>query len=621
MPNKNTSNQSQLESLFADKEVMKEIREKYSANEIPSMSRETIDLRETLGSRSAQVQETGLQEAIVLAFGRPSLFIQNNSFATPESTTWKQRLKSTKSQLESVIPKVGRVELFHHPDFEWVGTAWVIDEDVLVTNRHVADVFANKSSSGVISFRTNPFGQQIAAAVDFREEHQVVAEQTVEIEKVLFISDFGSTSPDVAFLKVKTGRELPDPIPLSATSVANGTIVSVIGYPAWDGRRNGMEEMRRIFGDVFNVKRLAPGFITSSNGLRLTHDCSTLGGNSGSPIIDADTGHAVGLHFAGRFLSANHGVDVLEVKRLLRSMNGTSSVLLSGGDGAEIDEARTVDFYEGRDGYRENFFGTSAELFVPLPQLSGTQMVDAARIEGRSRENAYVLDYEHFSSVMNGKRKIPFFTAVNIDGSSLVRPRRRRTTWQIDPRIDRDQQAGNELYRHNRLDRGHLVRRLDPVWGETDEAELAEEDTFHYTNAAPQHALLNQRDWLNLEDYLLDSLGEHDLKASVFTGPVFQESDRQYRDVQIPEAFWKVVVLLSQQNTISVTAYLLGQAAFLTDIEFTFGEFKTFQTSVSKISEMTELDFGLLQDLDPRSTSEAFGEMVLMTNPAAALGI
>ena len=577
-------------------------------------------VRESLGSRDPRVQKQASAEAIVLAFGRPSLLIQNKKYATPSSTTWKRRLKPFQDKLNSVIPSVGRVELFHHEDFEWVGTAWVIDDRTLVTNRHVANEFARKSRDGKFTFRSNPAGQTMAAAIDFREEHEVAINETVAVKSIAFIADESRTSPDIAFLRVARGTKLPQPIPLAEKSANDDTMVCVIGYPAWDGRRNGMTEMTRIFGDVFNVKRMAPGFITGGTGTRVTHDCSTLGGNSGSPIVNIETGEAVGLHFAGRFLSSNHGVDVSVVKQVLRAV-GASSVSVAPFESDETDEARTVDFYADRKGYLAEFFGDDRELFVPLPQLSATQQADAAKIEGRTRESAYVLDYRHFSSVVHSKRKIPFFTAVNIDGASLVRPRRRRTRWQIDPRIKRDQQAGNELYRHNKLDRGHLVRRLDPVWGSDEDAATAEEDTFHYTNAAPQHALLNQRDWLALEDHLLDSLGDHGLKCSVFTGPVFAESDRTYRGVQIPEAFWKVVALLTDEETISVTAYLLGQAAFLTDIEFAFDDFRTFRTSVQKIRELTKLDFGMLEELDPRSGTESIIDLELMTDPAAALGI
>ena len=39
-----------------------------------------------------------------------------------------------------------------------------------------------------------------------------------------------------------------------------------------------------------------------------THDCTTLGGNSGSVVLDLETGQAVGLHCGGTFLKANYAV-------------------------------------------------------------------------------------------------------------------------------------------------------------------------------------------------------------------------------------------------------------------------------------------------------------------------
>ena len=612
---------SQLESLLDDRELMEEVRGQFAESEIPSVSAERAAVRRELGTRDDRVREMAYQEAIILAFGRPSILVKDNSFEEPKSTTWKTRLRPVRLKLETVIPRVGRVELFHHEDYEWVGTAWVIDERTLVTNRHVADIFARKNHAGVISFRSNSSGQQIEASMDFREEHNVRKEEVVGIERVTFIAD--STAPDVAFMRVSRNDAdtLPDPIPLADESAEKDQLIGVIGYPAWDGRRNDIMEMQRIFGGVFNVKRLAPGYVTGSGNGRLTHDCSTLGGNSGSPIINCETGEAIGLHYSGRFHVANRGVDVSVVKNLLRR---TQASVNSGGFAAEdddVEEARTVDFYDGREGYREDFFGDSHKLFVPLPKLTAAQQSDAAKIEGQRRESSYILDYTHFSCVINGKRKLPFFTAVNIDGASLFSPRRRRTRWQIDPRIPRDEQAGNELYRHNKLDRGHMVRRLDPVWGPRDEAMQAEEDTFHYSNAAPQHERLNQRDWVGLEEYLLDALGDENLKASVFTGPLFSECDREYRGVQIPEAFWKVVALLAEDDNVRVTAYLLGQANFLPDIEFAFGDYKTYQTSVAKIEELTDLDFGDLKQLDPRDGTESISEFELMDDPAAALGI
>src|SRR5262249_50883014 len=85
-----------------------------------------------------------LAEAIVLASGRPSLLIAGGTFQPPELDVWKQRLRDCQSTVEALIPPAGRVELLNHPDSEWVGTAWVIDEGLLVTNRHVAEVFCRR---------------------------------------------------------------------------------------------------------------------------------------------------------------------------------------------------------------------------------------------------------------------------------------------------------------------------------------------------------------------------------------------------------------------------------------------------------------------------------------------
>jgi endonuclease G len=56
------------------------------------------------------------------------------------------------------------------------------------------------------------------------------------------------------------------------------------------------------------VKRLAPGKLTVVRDDLLQHDCTTLGGNSGSVVISLATGDAVGLHFGGNFHETNFAV-------------------------------------------------------------------------------------------------------------------------------------------------------------------------------------------------------------------------------------------------------------------------------------------------------------------------
>lgn len=242
-------------------------------------------------------------------------------------------------------------------------------------------------------------------------------------------------------------------------------------------------------------------------------------------------------------------------------------------------------------GYEEDFLGP----VVPLPALNQAQLADAAPLlDGKG----YVLKYIHFSVVLSKSRRLAYFTAVNIDGRAIKNITRDRDVWYFDPRVAREHQTGADLYERNDLDRGHLVRRTDPVWGRP--AATANEDTFHFTNCAPQHKGLNRKTWLGLEDYILNNADNHDLKVSVFTGPVFRADDMPYRGIyRLPAEFWKVVVMRKANRKLSATAYLQTQKNLIEDLEFAYGSYKTYQVPVARIEAITGLDFGELRNLDP----------------------
>jgi endonuclease G len=219
------------------------------------------------------------------------------------------------------------------------------------------------------------------------------------------------------------------------------------------------------------------------------------------------------------------------------------------------------------------------------------------------------LDYMHFSVVMSGSRRIAMFVGVNIEGKRSVSIERENDKWFLDGRIPLDAQVGEELYARNRLDRGHLVRREDPNWGP--DAEVANADTFHFTNCSPQMDVVNQRTWLGLENYILQNARAWKERCSVFTGPVFGPSDLEYRGVLIPKAFWKVVAFLSDDGKPSATAYLVEQEEELRELEAAFGAYKTYQRSVRFIEQLTGLSFGPLADFDGFSNEEAVNGLTI----------
>jgi hypothetical protein len=149
------------------------------------------------------------------------------------------------------------------------------------------------------------------------------------------------------------------------------------------------------------------------------------------------------------------------------------------------------------------------------------------------------LDYPRFTVVLDLARRLAAVTAVNIDGATL-RDIPRTGDWALDSRVPADQQAGPDVYARNDLDRGHLVRRRDPGWGDIDLAREATEATFFYPNAAPQMAGFNQSKelWLGLEDHVLAYAETTDQHLSVFTAPILDPDDPPYRGIRVPADCW-----------------------------------------------------------------------------------
>jgi endonuclease G len=598
---------SPFQSLLEDKELVEEIQIKAAkgglkrARQLGLSGDEFAErLGDIAGGRrpsafeamprpgAAAPRPSSALEAIVLLEGRPSLIIQNGSFETPESAIWQNELEISRSSIEGVIARTSRIELFNHMDFEWIGTGWLVAPDVIATNRHVAVEFGQPSGSEFV-FKSNFLNQPISASVDFREEFESAAEFTVRVAEILYIA--GDNEPDIAFLRIEADVPLPEPLELDTTAPGRRLAIGTVGYPAWDPR-NGADALRDVFEGIYDVKRFAPGKVSHAGEGEhwFVHDCATLGGASGSSVFDLDTGKVIGLHFSGRFLEGNFAVKSRYVADALAGLSTRVSLSGPGAVEAVADGRNRPDHFADRDGYREDFLDTA----VPLPGF-GTWVGDISN-PGNERKS---LDYRHFSVVMSESRKLPLLTAVNIDGRQARRVFRENDKWFIDGRIPETAQLGNEIYSSNDLDRGHMVRRLDPVWGSQDEAEEANEDTFHYANSAPQHKDLNRRVWNDLEDYLLDSAKVKDLRMSVFTGPVFAEDDQLYRDlVRLPKEFWKVAVVVNNETgQLASAGYVLSQGNMIrdiTEVPFVFGKYRTYQVRIELLSERTGLDFSAL---------------------------
>ena len=314
-------------------------------------------------------------------------------------------------------------------------------------------------------------------------------------------------------------------------------------------------------------------------------------------------------------------------------------------DESQLEVAVSIDqHYGNRKGFDENFIEG-----VGLPKLSAEQENLAAKV---LNSDNFILKYYHFSIVINKQRKMPLFTAVNIDGAKYnsiknqIPSRKAIGTdkWYIDTRIEPDPknpqfQIPAKFYAGNIFDIGHQVRRADPVWGDTaDFAIKCNNDTFHLTNACPQHKNFNQgiNDktdpnyknvigkilWQGLENYILDNARKNELNVNVYTGPILAEDDKEYQNtgVKIPKAFWKIVVMAKENGELSATAYFVSQEDLIDDVfeTFTYGKFLFYQVPVSHIEKLTGLTFNLSKydpltkrdNLNEDKSFEAFQEVL-----------
>lgn len=286
--------------------------------------------------------------------------------------------------------------------------------------------------------------------------------------------------------------------------------------------------------------------------------------------------------------------------------------------GPSIDEKVEIDpDWAGRGGYDPEFLGTT--LRPPKMSVALRKAAVIVPAEHRHGLDEHALAYHHFSVVMHRKRRTAIYSICHIHGKKRPKlPKRKDDKWFLDPRIDRALQIGEEAYGNNALDRGHVTRREDPAWGETvEDAIKANNDTFHFTNCAPQHWDFNQNKstWQGVENFLLDKAKKQKQSLVVATGPIFAPTDPFYRNekmtkaIQIPIRFWKVAALLRPDDMLVTTAFILDQAELIgdaTDLEDEKFEAETHQCTIAEVEELTGLGFG---DFTPHDHLAGGGEL------------
>ena len=320
------------------------------------------------------------------------------------------------------------------------------------------------------------------------------------------------------------------------------------------------------------------------------------------------------------------------------------------------------------EGYRPDFLDGN---IIELPRMSAAMEDRIAPLldpDAHPSAKPGELQFTHFSVVVDKERKQPFFGACNVDGKTLfgisssnqserdyrdsgepdfaasIGGAEGAHSWRPDHRISKAHQLNEKWYtRKNKLkpragtddqdryvdiadfDRGHIVRRTEPIWGSSEAGQAANRQTYNHANAAPQDPRFNQdkdrfhadiddgeetRSWYGMEVAVLRAATNEDQKMNVFTGPIFEDTDPVYGpgksgggDCQVPLTFWKIAVWehggklkalamkYSQAFAVEKSGAESGGAEALDTAEQLF-LLRDFLTTVEDIQDRTGILFG-----------------------------
>ena len=343
------------------------------------------------------------------------------------------------------------------------------------------------------------------------------------------------------------------------------------------------------------------------------------GGDSGSAWLAADgatgrpTDVMLGLHFAGE--ASNDEPEfamACAAHSVLEKLDVTLTPPSRGGGAAMVERVF------GGTGYDKAFIG----IELPLPVAATTTV----RNDLIGADGGRLAHYTHYSLSLRKSRRLAAFVGWNIDGK-ITKPDSKDAEWQIDPRIPVQFQVDNTLYQGTKFDRGHIAKREDLLWGGKAPAKRANDDSFCYTNATPQHENFNRLApalWKSLEDEIFRQVDVADLRISLIGGPIFAKDDRAFtpsaapagfKPVLIPKEFFKIVAYRdAADNRVKALAFRLSQANLvngklesLAPEGLDLSAFELYQVKVAEIEAATGLSMLAFRRFDTKATLQRIG--------------
>jgi hypothetical protein len=258
------------------------------------LSRAAASLEALLvGDKDTQAEDDGGLETALLLYVRPGLALPEREWRV--GPPWSV-LESMWAEIDRAQSAVGRIDLLGHPELDWAGNGFLLNERCLMTTRRIAETF--------LEYRDHAwrFRYGVSAWLDRRTAPAPAASARQRIRGVIGVSD----DSDVALLEAEpVENQVVNSLCAWGLALEPGQRrpVYLVGWPVYDSRRASPLLVSLL--DAGGGKRVYPGELcppSDGQGGFIRHDCGTQEGVPGGALIDLATHHVLGIQLGGRWL-------------------------------------------------------------------------------------------------------------------------------------------------------------------------------------------------------------------------------------------------------------------------------------------------------------------------------
>jgi V8-like Glu-specific endopeptidase len=251
----------------------------------PTTSEFSPTTSELFPAQARRAMRTLIQGSLFSAWlsWEPVIGILDSGFEPPP-TYWAP-LEDHRKEIDVRIAACGQIACkLNDGTRKPFGTGFLVSEDLVLTTSHSIAAAAELSPSGLnIWFNT---------AIDPADLSAARAAAVLDIDE----------KARLALLRLEAPIKGVQPIPIASSDIdiKRQTRIYVIGYP-YRSLLSDAGLVQHLFAGELGIKWLQPGMVLVAPKAQrsIDHDASTLGGNAGSPVIDLDSGLAIGVHWGG----------------------------------------------------------------------------------------------------------------------------------------------------------------------------------------------------------------------------------------------------------------------------------------------------------------------------------